>query len=92
MQNKKSFEIILHAARVRSLQSWMAKKSCHGQTLINECSISDYPSNFEIKIAFFHSLGDPKGRTLKHLFYASHIRHNFPYKLTLISLSLLKYF
>ena len=29
------------------LQSWVAKKSCHCQTLINECSISDYPSNFE---------------------------------------------
>ena len=26
---------------------WVAKKSCHGQTLIKECSISDYPSNFE---------------------------------------------
>ena len=25
---------------------WL-KKSCHSQTLINECSISDYPSNFE---------------------------------------------
>ena len=25
----------------------MAKKSCHGETLINECSIFDYPSNFE---------------------------------------------
>ena len=30
-----------------SLQSWVAKKSCHGQTLMNECSISDYPSKFE---------------------------------------------
>ena len=44
MQNKKSFEIILHVGRVASLQSWEAKKSCHGQTLINERSISDYPS------------------------------------------------
>ena len=34
----------------------------------------------EIEIAFFHSLGNPKGRTLDHFFYASHIRHNFPYK------------
>ena len=40
MQNKKPFEIILHVGRVTSLQSWMAKKSCHGQTFINECSIS----------------------------------------------------
>ena len=47
MQNKKPFEIILHVGRVTSLQSWVAKKSCHGQTLINECSISNYPSNFE---------------------------------------------
>ena len=47
MQNKKPLQIILHVGRVPSLQSWMAKKSCHGQTLTNECSISDYPSNFE---------------------------------------------
>ena len=47
MQNKKPFEIVLHVGRVTSLRSWVAKKSCHGQTLINECSISDYPSNFE---------------------------------------------
>ena len=47
MQNKKSFEIILHPGRVTSIRSWMAKKSCHGQTLINQCSISDYPFNFE---------------------------------------------
>ena len=47
MQNKKPFEIILHVGRVTSLQNWVAKKSCLGQTLINECSISDYPSNFE---------------------------------------------
>ena len=47
MQNKKAFEIIVHVGRVTSLQSWMAKESCDGQTLINECSIFDYPSNFE---------------------------------------------
>ena len=47
MQNKKPFEIILHVGRVTSFRSWVAKKSCHGQTLMNECSISDYPSNFE---------------------------------------------
>ena len=41
----------------------------------------------EIEIAFFHSLGNPKGRTLDHFFYASHIRHNFPYKLIPISMS-----
>ena len=28
-------------------KSWVAKKLCHGQTLITECSISDYLSNFE---------------------------------------------
>ena len=39
----------------------------------------------EIEIAFFHSLENPKGRTLDHFFYASHIRHNFPYKLIPIS-------
>ena len=51
MQNKKLFEITLHVGRVTSLRSWVAKKSCHGQTLINECSISDYlsfdPDNLE---------------------------------------------
>ena len=43
--------------------------------------ISDQKSKqkaIEIEIAFFHSLGNPKGRTLDHFFYASHIRHNFP--------------
>ena len=44
MQNKKPFEMILHVGRVTSLQSWVAKKSCHGQTLTNECYIFDYPS------------------------------------------------
>ena len=46
-QKKKTFEIIFHAGRVTSLQSWVATKSCHSQTVINECSISDCPSNFE---------------------------------------------
>ena len=32
----------------------------------------------EIETAIFYSLGIPKGRTLDHFFYASHIRHNFP--------------
>ena len=41
----------------------------------------------EIETAFSHSLGNPKGRTLYHFFYASHIRHNFPYKLIPISMS-----
>ena len=41
----------------------------------------------EIEIAFFHPLRNPMGRTLDHLFYASHIRHNFPYKLIPISMS-----
>ena len=27
--------------------SWVAKRSCHDQTLTNEFSIFDYPSNFE---------------------------------------------
>ena len=47
MQNKKPFEIKLHVGRVTSRQSWVAKKSRHSLTLINACSISDYPSNFE---------------------------------------------
>ena len=42
----------------------------------------------EIEIAFFfHSLGNPKARTFDHFFYASHIRHNFPYKLIPILVS-----
>ena len=47
MQNKKSFEIIFHVGRVTSLQSWVAKKLCHDQTLVNECSIFDDTSNFD---------------------------------------------
>ena len=39
----------------------------------------------EIEIVFFHSLGNPKGRKLDHFFYASHIRHHFPYKQIQIS-------
>ena len=35
----------------------------------------------EIETPFFHSFGNPKGHTLDHFFYTSHIRHNFPYKL-----------
>ena len=51
------------------------------------------PKAIEIEIAFFHSLGNPKGHTLDYFFYASHIRHNFlPYKLIPISMSYLKYF
>ena len=46
----------------------------------------------EIETAFFHSLGNPKGHTLDHFFYASHIRHYFPYKLISMSMSQLKYF
>ena len=41
----------------------------------------------EIEIAFFNPLGNLEGRTLDHFFYASHIRHNFPYKLIPISIS-----
>ena len=41
----------------------------------------------EIEIAFFHSLGNPKGLTFDHSFYALHVRHNFPYKLIPISIS-----
>ena len=40
----------------------------------------------EIEISFFHSLGNLKSRTLDYFFYASRIRHNFPYKLILISM------
>ena len=32
--------------QVTSLQCWLAKKSCHGQTLINECYIFDYPCTY----------------------------------------------
>ena len=46
----------------------------------------------EIEIAFFHSLGNPKGHTLDYFFHASHIRHKFLYKLIPISMSYLKYF
>ena len=32
----------------------------------------------EIETAFFHSIANPKSRTLNYFVYASHIRHNFP--------------
>ena len=32
----------------------------------------------EIETALLYSLGNPKGHTLNHFFYASHSRHNFP--------------
>ena len=48
MQNKKPFELIFHVGRVTSLHIWVAKKSCHAQTLINECSISDYLSSLDM--------------------------------------------
>ena len=41
----------------------------------------------EIETEFFHSLGNLKDLTLDHFFYASHIRHNVPYKLIRISVS-----
>ena len=41
----------------------------------------------EIETAFFHSPGNPKGRMLDYFFYASHIHHNFPYKLIPISMN-----
>ena len=41
----------------------------------------------EVEIAIFHFLGNPKGYTLDYFFYASHIRHNFPFKLIPISMS-----
>ena len=96
----------------------------YSQAFINECSISEYPSNLkacnspyvqyyfkrifcfaflgsyifisdqksrqkaiEIGTVFFHSLGNPKGHTLDHLFYASCICHHFPCKLIPISMS-----
>ena len=123
-KTKKPFEIILHVGRVTSLQSWVAKKSCHGQTLqknvlllttlpiLKACNspymqyyfkrffcfaflrsyifISDRKVKAKSKkkeTTFFHPLGNPKGRTLDHFFYASHICHNFPYKLIPISMS-----
>ena len=119
----------MHVGRVTRLQSWVAKNSCHSQTLINECSIfttlptlkacnspymqcyfkrsfvlhsSEVMFSFlikrsrqkaiEIETAFFHPLGNPESRTFGHFFYASHIRHNFPYKLIPISMSQWKYF
>ena len=68
MQNKKPFEIILHVGRVTSLQNWEAKKSCHCQTLIKECSIFDYPCNFEGIFLEKHS-------TLKDCIISLWIRH-----------------
>ena len=57
--------------------------------------ISDKKSSqkaIEIGIAFFHSLGNHNGQTLDYFFYASHIRHNLPYKMIPISMSLVEIF
>ena len=35
MQDKKLFEVILHVGRVTSLQSWVAKISCHSQIALD---------------------------------------------------------
>ena len=55
-------------------------KACIFSFLIRQKAI-------EIEIAFFNFLGNPKGHTLDNFFYASHIRHNFPYKQIPISMS-----
>ena len=46
----------------------------------------------EVETVFIHPRGNPKGRTLDHFFNASHILHNFLYKLIPISMSQLKCF
>ena len=61
---KKTFEIILHVGRVTSFQSWVAEKSCHGQTLINECFIFDYPSNFALHAILFQTVFDSRSASL----------------------------
>ena len=40
------FGVVLCVGRVAGLQGWVAEKSCHSQTLINECSVFDWPSGF----------------------------------------------
>ena len=62
---------VLHSSKVRL--SFLIKKSRQ--------------KAIEIETTFFHSVENPKGRTLGHFFYASHIRHNFPYKLIHISMN-----
>ena len=47
MQNEKLPETTPHPGRATSPQNWAAKKSCYGQTLIDECSIIDHPSRLE---------------------------------------------
>ena len=47
MQNKKTVSNNTVCRASYKPSKLVAKKSCHGQTLINECSISDYPYNFE---------------------------------------------
>ena len=41
----------------------------------------------EIEIAFIHPFENPKDHTLDPFFHASHIRHKFPNKLRLLSMS-----
>ena len=47
MQNEKPPETTPHSGRATSPQNWAAKKSCYGQTLIDECSIIDHPSRLK---------------------------------------------
>ena len=41
----------------------------------------------EIEMVFFYSFWNPKGRTFDYFFYTSHISHNFPHNLLLMSMS-----
>ena len=41
-----TFGVVLCVGRVAGLQGWVAEKSCHSQTLINECSVFDWLSGF----------------------------------------------
>ena len=123
MQNRNTVWNNIACRASYKLQSSVANKSCHGQTLIYVLFLTTLPTlkaghspymqyyfkrfcvlhsseviflclikksrqkAIEMETAFCHPLGNPKGRTLDHFFYASHIRHNFPYKLISISMS-----
>ena len=71
MHNKKPPEIAPHAGRATNPQSRAAKKSCHGQTPINECYIFDHPSNFKSPQPAPHAISSQTGP--RHALPRSHI-------------------
>ena len=59
----------------------------HSSEVIFSFLIKSQGKNNRHRNCIFHSIGNPKGHASDNFFYASHIRHNFPYKLIPISMT-----